>query len=165
MGTVLAVYNWPPGTERYRKVASFVQAFFDRLHDMQSPAHHPNWREINLTASVPGWTRFPPAEEWIRQAGSNDAAPAYDSPRHAAVTEGGTAALSVQERNAIFKEFVDYRKRWTPHPLDKAGVFDPQQRDALFREFAEYRKRYSHAASLKQRPLDPSFARFAAYQE
>ena len=52
MGTVLAVYNWPAETERYRKVASFVQAFFDRLHDMQSPAHHPKWREINLTNRV-----------------------------------------------------------------------------------------------------------------
>jgi uncharacterized protein len=165
MGTVLAVYNWPAGTERYRKVASFVQAFFERLHDMQSPAHHPKWREINLTASLPGWTRFPPAEEWIRQAGLNDGEPAYDSPRHAAVTEGGTAALSVQERDAIFKEFVDYRKRWTPHPLDRAGVFDPQQRDALFQEFAAYQKRYSHAAFLKQRPLDSVFAQFAAYQE
>jgi uncharacterized protein len=164
-GTVLAVYNWPAGTERYRKVASFVQAFFDRLHDMQSPAHHPKWREINLTASVPGWTRFPPAEEWIRQAGLNDGGPAYSSPRHAAVTEGSTAALSVQERDAIFKEFVDYRKRWTQYPLDRAGVFDPQRRDAIFREFAEYQRRYSHAASVEQRPLDPSFARFAAYQE
>jgi uncharacterized protein len=165
MGTVLAVYNWPAGTERYRKVANFVQAFFDRLHDMQSPAHHPKWREINLTASVPGWTRFPAAEEWIKQAGLNDGGPAYGSPRHAAVTEAGTAALSVQERDAIFKEFVDYRKRWTQYPLDRARVFDPQQRDAIFREFAEYRKRYSHAASLKQRPLDPLFAQFAAYQE
>jgi hypothetical protein len=72
--------------------------------------------------------------------------------------------LSVQERDAIFKEFVDYRKRWTRHPLDRAGVFDPQQRDALFRGFTEYQKRYSHAASLKQRPLDPLFAQFAAYQ-
>ena len=165
MGTVLAVYNWPAGTERYRKVASFVQAFFDRLHDMQSPAHHPKWREINLTASVPGWTRFPPAEEWIRQAGLNGGEPTYGSPRHAAITEGSTAALSVQERDAIFKEFVDYRKQWTQHALGRAGVFDPQQRDVLFREFAEYRKRYSHAASVEQRPLDPSFARFAAYQE
>jgi len=74
----------------------------------------PKWREINLTASVPGWTRFPPAEEWIRQAGLNDGGPAYDSPRHAAVTDGSTAAaLSAAERDAIFKDFVDYRKRWT----------------------------------------------------
>ena len=73
--------------------------------------------------------------------------------------------MSVQERDAIFKEFVDYRKQWTQHALGRAGVFDPQQRDVLFREFAEYRKRYSHAASVEQRPLDPSFARFAAYQE
>ena len=165
VGTVLAVYNWPAGTERHRKVASFVQAFFDRLHDMQSPPHHPKWREINLAASVPGWTRFPPAGEWIRKAGLNDRGPAHDSPWHAAVTQGSMAALSVQERDAIFKEFVDYRRRWTQHQLDRAGVLDPQQRDALFREFAEYQKRYSHTASSEQRPLDPLFAQFAAHQK
>jgi uncharacterized protein len=54
VGNVLAVYNWPAGTERYRKVARFVRGFFDRLHDLQSPPYHPKWREINVAAPVPG---------------------------------------------------------------------------------------------------------------
>jgi uncharacterized protein len=37
VGNVLAVYNWPRSTERYRRVALFVRTFFDRLHDLQSP--------------------------------------------------------------------------------------------------------------------------------
>jgi TRAP-type uncharacterized transport system substrate-binding protein len=63
VGNVLAVYNWPAGTERYRKVARFVHAFFDRLHDLQSPPYHPKWREINVAVPVPGWTRFAAAQE------------------------------------------------------------------------------------------------------
>jgi hypothetical protein len=58
VGNVLAVYNWPAGTERYRKVARFVHAFFDRLHDLQSPPYHPKWREIDVAVPVerPGST-------------------------------------------------------------------------------------------------------------
>jgi hypothetical protein len=69
VGNVLAVYNWHPGTERYRRVERFVHAFFDRLHDLRSPPYHPKWREINIAAPVPGWTRFATAQEWLRNAG------------------------------------------------------------------------------------------------
>ena len=72
---VLVAYNWPAGTERYRRVARFVQAFFDRHHDLQTPLNHPKWRGIDIPAAVPGWTRFAPAEEWIRKAGLDSGEP------------------------------------------------------------------------------------------
>ena len=146
VGNVLAVYNWPAGTERYRKVARFVRAFFDRLHDLQSPPYHPKWREINVAVPVPGWTRFAAAQEWIRKAGldTNDAA------RNARVNDSdakrGMAALGPQERNALFVEFTDYQKRRT-HASSSAGVLDPRQRDALFAEFVAYQKRQTHATN------------------
>jgi uncharacterized protein len=152
VGTVLAAYNWPAGTERYRKVAGFVQAFFARLHEMQVPPHHPKWHEIDLAASVPGWTRLPAAEQWVKRAGLNDREPR----RYAAIPQGSTGVLTAQERNAIFAEFVDYQRRKTP--------LDPQQRDVLFRQFAEYQKRQSRAFALEQRPPTPLFAQFVAYQ-
>src|SRR6516164_848364 len=46
VGNVLAVYNWPAGTERYRKVTRFVRAFFERLHDLQAPPHHALFAEF-----------------------------------------------------------------------------------------------------------------------
>jgi uncharacterized protein len=152
VGTVLAAYNWPTGTERYRKVARFVQAFFARLHEMQVPPHHPKWHEIDLAASVPGWTRFPAAEQWVKRAGLNDGEPR----RYATIPQGSTGVLTAQERNALFAAFVDYQRRKTP--------LDPQYRDALFRQFAEYQKRQSRAFALEQRPPTPLFAQFAAYQ-
>jgi TRAP-type uncharacterized transport system substrate-binding protein len=128
VGTVLAAYNWPAGTERYGKVARFVGAFFARLHEMQVPPHHPKWHQIDLAAAVPGWTRFPAAEEWIKRAGLNE-----DETRHAAIPQQSGGSLSVQERNAIFAEFADYQRQ-------KAAL-DPKQREALFAEFAEYQRR------------------------
>jgi uncharacterized protein len=61
VGAVMAVYAWAPGTERHRKVARFVSSFFEKFTRFQQPPRHPKWREVNLAAQVPGWTRFNPA--------------------------------------------------------------------------------------------------------
>jgi TRAP transporter TAXI family solute receptor len=58
VGAVMAVYAWQPGTERHRKVARFVEAFQAKFPDFLRPPRHPKWRDVNLTAQVPGWTRF-----------------------------------------------------------------------------------------------------------
>ena len=71
---VLAVYNWAPNTDRYRRVARFVEYFFNRFDQFQKPPFHPKWKEINLASSLPGWTRFQAAEELLaasRQPGSD----------------------------------------------------------------------------------------------
>ena len=65
VGAVMAVYNWNRNSERYRKVANFVQTFFDNFDDFLSAPRHPKWQEVNLSAVVPGWTRFPAAQEWL----------------------------------------------------------------------------------------------------
>jgi len=109
VGSVLAVYNWPAGTERHRKVTRFVQAFFDRLHELQAPPYHPKWREIDVAASVPGWTRFPAAEQWIKKAGlAIDNLP-RNARLHELTTQDETAMLSARERDAIFTEFIEHR--------------------------------------------------------
>src|ERR1051325_8906014 len=65
VGTVLAVYNWPPNTERRRKIEHFVQAFFRQMDELRFPPHHPKWQEVDIGRSVPGWTRFAAGEQWI----------------------------------------------------------------------------------------------------
>ena len=61
VGAVMAVYAWPAGTERHRKVARFIEAFNAKFPAFLQPPRHPKWREVNLEAQVPGWTRFTPA--------------------------------------------------------------------------------------------------------
>ncbi|WP_270936847.1 TAXI family TRAP transporter solute-binding subunit [Falsiroseomonas oryzae] len=58
VGAVMAVYAWAPGAERHRKVARFVEALYARFDEFLRPPRHPKWREVNLTAAVPGWVRF-----------------------------------------------------------------------------------------------------------
>ena len=55
---VLAVYNWPTRSERYRRVARLTDYIFERLSRLQTEAgFHPKWKELNLAATVPGWQR------------------------------------------------------------------------------------------------------------
>jgi TRAP-type uncharacterized transport system substrate-binding protein len=67
--TVLVSYNWPLGSDRYRRVARFTDYLFTRVDKLQAPGFDPQWKTINLRATVPGLTRFPAAQDWLeRQA-------------------------------------------------------------------------------------------------
>ncbi len=70
VGAVMAVYNWAPGTERYARLSRFVDAFFDNLAELQTPARHPKWKQVSLAAQVPGWTRFRAAQLWLQRHGT-----------------------------------------------------------------------------------------------
>jgi TRAP-type uncharacterized transport system substrate-binding protein len=70
---VLAVYNWPADTDRYRRVARFVKYLFERFDQFKKPPFHPKWNEINLASSLPGWTRFRAAEELLAESRAQDA--------------------------------------------------------------------------------------------
>ena len=65
--TILASYNWPRSSDRFRRVARLTNYLFDRMSKLQTPGFHPAWRDINLKAPVPGLTRFSVAQEWLDQ--------------------------------------------------------------------------------------------------
>lgn len=63
---VLAAYNWAPNTERYRKLTTFVEAFFTKFPAFQNPPFHPKWKEVSLSAPLADWQRLPYAENWLK---------------------------------------------------------------------------------------------------
>jgi uncharacterized protein len=67
-GALIIAYNWPKGSERYRRIEKFVDAFFAKLPELQKPPRHPKWTEVNLATVLPGIRRFEGAEEWIQRA-------------------------------------------------------------------------------------------------
>jgi uncharacterized protein len=70
IGVVLATCAWKPGSERYRRVARFVDAFFSSMDKLLAEkSRHPKWDDVNLAAKLPGWQRFPAAEEWLKKNG------------------------------------------------------------------------------------------------
>jgi uncharacterized protein len=62
---LLVAYNWGEGTPQYRRLAKFVDSFFDRIQQFHDDSRHPKWKEVNLAADVPGWNRFKPAADWL----------------------------------------------------------------------------------------------------
>jgi uncharacterized protein len=64
--TILVTYNWPKDSVGYGRAKKFVDAFFSRFDDFHKPPRNPLWKTVNLGATIPGWTRFPAAEEWLK---------------------------------------------------------------------------------------------------
>ncbi|HWN48284.1 MAG TPA: TAXI family TRAP transporter solute-binding subunit [Xanthobacteraceae bacterium] len=63
--TVLVSFKWPKDSVRYKRTEKFVNAFFSKFDEFHKPPRHPLWKVVNLGATIPGWTRFPAAEEWL----------------------------------------------------------------------------------------------------
>ena len=108
---VLATYAWPKGTERYRRVARFVDRFFSNFEKLRQEPRNPKWRSINLAAKVPGWTRFAAAEEWLatnRNAPASDLKTAFNRFLTTFQQSTGVQDISDQQRQELFNEFV----RW-----------------------------------------------------
>jgi hypothetical protein len=66
--TILASFNWQPGTPRYRGAARFVDELFGQVARLQSPGFDPKWKDVNLATRAPGLERFRPAQEWLDRA-------------------------------------------------------------------------------------------------
>jgi TRAP-type uncharacterized transport system substrate-binding protein len=73
--TILAAFNWPQQSDRYRRVARLVDHLFGRLDKLQSPGFDPKWKEVNLRAEVPGLERFRSAQEWLERPQAVTAGP------------------------------------------------------------------------------------------
>ena len=58
VGSVMAVYNWPSRSRKRQQLEEFVNRFKARFDQLQTSSFHPKWREVDLSADVPGWKRF-----------------------------------------------------------------------------------------------------------
>jgi uncharacterized protein len=101
---VLIAYNWPQNTDRYRRVRRFVEAFFPRISEFQKPPRHVKWQEVNLSAKLPGWNRFEPAEEWIR-----DHRPANEVTESVPRSQGSDNAQP-QDDPQLYQEFLKWKR-------------------------------------------------------
>jgi len=107
VATVLIAYNWPKNSDRYRRVQKFVEAFFPRISDFQKPPRHSKWREVNLAANLPGWTRFEPAEVWLAGNRTSSANQEADPP--------SAQPVSASDDEQLYKEFLLWRRARQGH--------------------------------------------------
>jgi len=115
VGTVLAAADLQFSSERSRNVANFVDAFFTGFQSLLAPGHHPKWHEVNLAADLPGWRRYPAAEQWLQRNMQAVARPNPEAMRlmfarfvDERLNATGAAAMAPQEKEALFQQF----QRW-----------------------------------------------------
>jgi TRAP transporter TAXI family solute receptor len=99
---VLAAYNWAPNTERGRKLARFVDAFFTKFPALQNPPFHPKWKEVSLSAQLAGWNRLPLAQQWLDKHGV--VKQRFDA--FLQETPGAANIQSEADKEALFRQFL-----------------------------------------------------------
>lgn len=109
--SVLITFNLQPGSIRYNRVAKFTDAFFSKFENLLKPPRHPLWKTVNLAATIPGWKRFPAAQEWLDNAKREQ-----------------TSGLSGR-----FRKFIDEKASQL-----KEDTTDPAVRERLFKQFMEW---------------------------
>lgn len=122
VGTVLMVVNFPQGSERYRNLANFVDAFLTQLQRLQEPPRHPKWRDVNVAAELPGWRRFAPADTWLKRN-----------------VVAGTSVPSERELREIFSKFLDERAR-----LSGGKAMSADEKNGLFEQFRRWQTSQLH---------------------
>lgn len=111
---LLASFNWPEKTERYNRVARFVDAFFSHIDEFHKPPRHPKWKESSISIVVPGWTRFKAAQDWLD---ANRAKPTAQAPTQPPadfvqfLERSGRRDLSLDEKEKLYRQFLEWSKK------------------------------------------------------
>ncbi len=93
--TVLATYNWPSSSDRYKRIALLTNTLFDRLDKLREPGFSPLWKDVNVASEVPGLRRFQAAQEWIDKT-------------H--IAKALVTADQGEDERSLFQEFVEWKK-------------------------------------------------------
>ena len=108
--TLLAVYNWPRESDRYRRVQRFIERYFDQFEKLHAPPYHPKWKSVNLAANVPGWIRYVVADEKLKQmaATKQPPAPIETAQKQKTIRTGGSDAA---DQEKLFQQFLEWSKK------------------------------------------------------
>ncbi len=117
VGNVLMAAGLGGLSQRNRSLTNFVDTFFTGFQELLAPGYDPKWREVNIAADLPGWTRTPAAAEWLR-----------NNPQVAATPN--LAALKT-----LFSRFIDERRQ-----VSGNAPMSPAEKNALFQQFEAWQR-------------------------
>jgi uncharacterized protein len=114
VGAVLIAYKWPKkNVDRYGRVQRFVEAFFSKIADFQKPPRDLKWREVNIAATLPGWTRFEAAQAWLDKR-AEQLAEQRPNINHVADPIGTGSNLGVRtetsRQDRLYQEFLRWKQ-------------------------------------------------------
>jgi len=109
MSAVLAVYNFPKGSDQARRVERFIQYYFERFDQLKQASFHPKWKDVNLAAKVPGWNRYWLAEEKLAAMSKTAILSASTSAGRTA--SGAARTMKWSDQETLFEEFLGWQKK------------------------------------------------------
>jgi TRAP-type uncharacterized transport system substrate-binding protein len=107
---VLITNNWASTSERYRRVAKFVDSFFSRFGQLRKPPRHSKWLEVELGTELPGWQRLPAAQAWLDRADQGQTATKRASFEQF-LSSKQAGAMPEAEKARLFREFLEWSAR------------------------------------------------------
>lgn len=110
---VLAVYNWPKTSDRFRKVERFIRYYFDRFETFKKPPFQKEWKEINLNAAVPGWTRYWYADQLLGEMERKQQVSTTAASETVATSASGKQNFDFTDpaKRKEFNEFLEWKRR------------------------------------------------------
>lgn len=121
VGNILMAADLRMIPDRYRNIANFVDVLFTGFQGLLTPGHDPKWREVNISAEVPGWTRHPAAAQWLQ--------------RNAQVA----TASNPDTLQTLFSRFIDERRQ-----ASGGAPMSAADKDALFEQFRSWQRGQAH---------------------
>jgi TRAP-type uncharacterized transport system substrate-binding protein len=118
VSAVLVANNAAKWAESSRRIARFIPAFFGALSELAGPQWHPKWGEVNLAATLAGWSRSPAAKDWLDQTKQEQTASVqkvFDDFLRAS-SAPGSPPPSPKERSQLFEEFMKWTRNSTSAP-------------------------------------------------
>ena len=109
--SVMAVYAWPRGSERYNKVARFTAVFFADFPEFLKKPRHPKWQQVDLTATVPGWKRFGPAQDALQTAEGDRSPLQAEFNAFLAQSNKGRTGMTSAQRAELFNQFLSWQRQ------------------------------------------------------
>lgn len=109
IGTAMAVFNRRPGGARHWRVVKFIDTFFSKFNEFRKSPRHPKWKEVNLAAKLPGWTRYAYARQWLAKNRTRPTS-MRDGFKKLVSGQMQNASLSRPKLDAQFKEFMRWQQ-------------------------------------------------------
>ena len=108
---VLAVYDWPKETERYKRLSRVVDYLVERFENLQKqPGYHEKWKDVNLAGTVPGWQRFRPLQEKLDRTAAAVPRTTVD-PAQLRTQAARAAPHDPGEQERLFQQFLEWSKK------------------------------------------------------
>jgi len=91
------------------RVVQLIDTLFSHFGELQKDGRHPKWRDINLAAGLPGWTRTPAADAWLAEHPNEDARKGTQVKIEAGAAQSNLP-VGQNQRDVLFKEYLEWQR-------------------------------------------------------